>query len=249
MSNAQKTSTQSETVAQAFEQPEWYLRGYGPNIRLRCETVKTYSAERKFANILDVGCGDGSLSLPFLNEGSQVTFLDLSAAMLDIVAKRITPNLLPQAKFLKGDFTEVDLQPGSFDLVLFVGVLAYVSDIRLIARRLRQILRPGGMLITECTDAGHFIGRLNFGYRDLTALVRPGVCHTFRHKASEVIKSYEAEGLKLHSTFRYNYSLPLVSRLIKREQSYPSMRKRYGTAEQSRNQWLGSEVLMRFDVT
>ena len=169
--------------------------------------------------------------------------------MLDIVAKRIPPNLLPQAKFLQGDFTEVDLSAASFDLVTFVGVLAYVSDVHLIARRLRQILRPGGMLITECTDAGHFVGRLNFGYRGLTSIVRPGVCHTFRHKASSVVKTYEAEGFKLQSSFRYNYSVPIISRFTKGERSYPAMRKLYGTAEKSRNQWLGSEVLMRFDVT
>jgi len=249
MSTEGKSNSQSEIVAKAFERPEWYLTGYAPNIRVRCETVDAYIRGRTFASVLDVGCGDGSLSLPLLSKSCEVSFLDLSGAMLDIVAKRISPVLLPQAKFLKGDFTEVNLQPKSYDLVLFVGVLAYVADVAMIARRIRQILRPGGMLIAECTDASHFIGRLNFGYRGLTSLVRPPIVHTFRHKASEVVKAYQDEGFKFHSEYRYNYSIPILKRFMNHNRSYPLMRKLYGTTESRRNQWLGSEWLMRFDVT
>jgi ubiquinone/menaquinone biosynthesis C-methylase UbiE len=246
--NTDKANNQDGNVAQAFEQPDWYINGYAANIRIRCETVRTYTKGRTFENVLDVGCGDGSLSLPFLSGNCRISFLDLSNAMLERVASRIPDNLRHQTKFLNGDFTQVDLPPSSFDLVLFVGVLAYVPDIKKIAERIRQVIRPGGLLMAECTDAAHFLGRLNFSYRDLTSLLRPGKCQTYRHRASEVVKAFQEAGFNLRQTFRYNYSLPVISRFTNQNQRYSLMRRFYGTAESSRRQKLGSESLMLFEA-
>src|SRR5664280_868863 len=102
------SDNQTESVARAFEQPDWYVNGYVANIRVRRETVCAYTRDRAFENVLDIGCGDGSLSLPFLSSDCRVTFLDLSNAMLEIVAKKVPDSLRHQASFLKGEFTELD---------------------------------------------------------------------------------------------------------------------------------------------
>jgi ubiquinone/menaquinone biosynthesis C-methylase UbiE len=243
-----QTNNQEGDVAQAFARPDWYINGYAANIRTRCETVSFYTKGRTFKHVLDVGCGDGSLSLPFLGENCRITFLDLSNGMLNRVAARVPDNLRHQTKLLNGDFTQIDLPPASFDLVLFVGVLAYVPDVSKIADRIRQVIRPGGLLMTECTDAGHFFGRLNFSYRDLTSILRPGKCYTYRHRGSDVVKAFQSAGFTLRQSFRYTYSLPLISRFTNQTQAYSLMRRFYGTAEASRRQRFGSESLMLFEL-
>lgn len=239
---------QADTVAQAFEQPNWYVNGYAANIRVRCETVQTYVGNRTFERVLDIGCGDGSLSRPFVSPSCRVTYLDLSSAMLEMVRNRLPADLRGQADFIKGDFTQTQLPEASYDLILFVGVLAYVPNVTDIARRLRKLIRPGGLVIAECTDAGHFFGRLNFGYRDLTAMIRAGKCHTFRHRGDSVIKNFSAEGLALKQTFRYTYSVPLLNRLLNQDRRYAVIRRTYGTATAARCQGLGSELLMVFEA-
>jgi 2-polyprenyl-3-methyl-5-hydroxy-6-metoxy-1,4-benzoquinol methylase len=247
MTDTQSNAT-TRTVTAAFEQPDWYITGYAANIRVRCETVSSYTTSRKFERVLDAGCGDGSLSLPLLRQGSEVTFLDLSRTMLERVKTRIPTNLVNRARLLHGDFTQTDLAASSFDLILFVGVFAYLPDIAEIANRIGRLVRPGGMIITECTDAGHFISRLNFTYRDLTAIVRPGKCQTYRHKAIDVVKAFERAGFELRHSFRYTYTVPILSRFLNHQRAYALMRLVYGSAEASRRQRMGSESLLLFEA-
>lgn len=242
------SNSNAGTVAAAFGQPDWYVRGYAANIRVRCETVSDFTTGRDFDRVLDAGCGDGSLSLPFLGRGSDVTFLDLSQAMLEIVRNKIPNNLRDHARLLSGDFTQTELAPASFDLILFVGVFAYVADVSAVASQIRRLLRPGGMLITECTDAGHFIGRLNFGYRDLTSMVRPGKCHTYRHKAVDVVEAFQREGFDLRRSFRYSYTVPILPRFLNHQTAYKLMRRVYGSAMAGRRQGMGSESLFLFEL-
>jgi len=237
-----------ETVTSAFEQPDWYVKGYAANIRMRCETVQTYIDQRPLTSVLDIGCGDGSLSLPLLSNTCQVTYLDLSSAMLEIVKKRVPEPLREQAHFVKGDLRQVDLAPASYDLILFVGVLAYVQNIREILVRLQKLVRPGGLIIAECTDASHFISRLNFGYRDLTGMLRSSKCDTFRHRGREVVSAFEHEGFKFRESFRHTYSVPIVSRFLNQDQTYSLMKRVYGSAQVPRRQRLGSELMMLFEA-
>lgn len=218
------------------------------NIRVRRETVCAYTRDRVFENVLDIGCGDGSLSLPFLSRNCKVTFLDLSNAMLEIVAKKVPDSMRHQVTFCKGGFTELDLPSGVFDLVIFVGMLAYVSDVQTVAEHIRRLVRPGGQIVVECTDADHILTRLNLGYRNLTALIRPSRCHTHRYSAAEVVRIFEGSGFQLKRSFRYAYWIPIITRFISSSRSYTLMRRLYGTAETSCLQNFGSELLMSFEV-
>ena len=210
--------------------------------------MSAYTRHRAFQHVLDIGCGDGSLSLPFLSPECSVTFIDLSNAMLEIVTQKVPDALRPQAKFFQGEFADIDLPPASFDLAIFVGVLAYVSDVRIAAERIHRLVRPGGFIIVECTDAGHALARLNFGYRDLTGLLRPGKCHTYRHRAADVVGTFESAGFHSRRSFRYTYSLPTSSWFLSQNRTYSLISRLYGTAEASRHQRLGSELLTLFEV-
>ena len=66
-------------------------------------------------------------------------------------------------RFLRGDLTQDNLRnsiraAGSFDIVLFVGLSAWLTKPHLIAHQalLAEVLRPGGLVISDCFTPGAF---------------------------------------------------------------------------------------------
>jgi ubiquinone/menaquinone biosynthesis C-methylase UbiE len=230
-------------VKDAFTDCQWYLSGYAANIRIRAETVSTFVHDYRPRKVLDVGCGDGSLSLPLLQQGAHVTFLDISTKMLQTVRDRLPAEQKEQASFINLSFDEAAFEGASFDAIIFVGVLAYIQNIDATFAKLRSLLKPGGALILEYTDASHFIGRLNFGYRDVTALFRLPRCKTFRHSQAVVDTALERAGFERKAGFRYFYSIPLLFRYASQMRIYGIIRTLFGSAEKPRRQCLGSEAL------
>jgi SAM-dependent methyltransferase len=242
------TLEHTRQVKNAFTNNGWYLSGYEANIRIRSETVSAFLDEEIPRRVADLGCGDGSLSLGFLERGSSVTFLDLSEAMLQCVSAKIAEKDKARAAFLNTDFLGADLPAGAFDLVIFVGVMAYLDDLDAVVARLRSILKPGGRLILEYTDASHLLAQLNFAYRGLTARLRAPKCTTYRHKKGEVDAALKKGGFKAAASFRYVYTMPLFLRLFSQEKRYRYIKALFGNAKQPRRQWLGSEDLTLYQL-
>ena len=138
-------------------------------------------------------------------------------------------------------------EPSSFDLVLLVGVLAYWSDPRPLIRRAGSLVRPGGAVIAECTDASHPIAWLNRVYRATTSTFKTHRLTPETHSATNVATAFEQEGLRLARTFRYAYTVPLLSRLASQSTTYRAISRLYGTANSSRRQAWGPECLMLFE--
>jgi len=63
---AKKMNPNQEHIKAAFESPQWYLSKNTYNIRIRADTVKHFASRVAAQTILDIGCGDGSLSLHLL---------------------------------------------------------------------------------------------------------------------------------------------------------------------------------------
>jgi SAM-dependent methyltransferase len=231
------------SIASSFEAPDWYLKGYATNIRIRTETVAVLYADKEFDHILDIGCGDGSLTLPLLPRTKRITYLDVSQAMLDIVAARIGPAHAAKADYLHAHFMEADLPVQKFDLVVSVGVLAYIDDVAAYLAKVHAVLSPGGCLLLECTDAAHFLSRLDRAYQAVTGLLRPRKFEIYQHTAAEVLQAASTRGLRLDRTFRYAYSLPILSRLIPKSSAYRFIRRTYGDIVQNRRRSLGNQCV------
>ncbi len=98
-------------------------------------------------SVLDLGCGTGNSSEPFVTRGLAVTGVDLSAQMLAVARLK-----LPAATFVQADFTTFELG-ARFDLVVSVfdslNNLLDPDDLRRTAARVREHLRPGGVFIFD----------------------------------------------------------------------------------------------------
>ena len=105
-------------------------------------------AGTEVGRVLDLGCGTGNSSEPFVDDaGSSVTGVDLSAEMLAVARHK-----LPTATFVEGDFTTFELGQ-TFDLVVSVfdslNNLLDPDDFRRTAERARYHLNPGGVFIFD----------------------------------------------------------------------------------------------------
>ncbi|MFJ4471480.1 class I SAM-dependent methyltransferase [Streptomyces sp. NPDC089424] len=94
--------------------------------------------------VLDLGCGTGSLSLLAAEQGHRVTGVDLSPAMVDLARAKLAGR---DAVFLVGDAAAPPVGGRRFDVVLVRHVLWTLPDQGGALRHWRDLLRPGGRLV------------------------------------------------------------------------------------------------------
>jgi SAM-dependent methyltransferase len=95
---------------------------------------------RRGATILDVGCGTGIASAPFVANGFPVTGLDSSEAMLKKAKERN-----PQATFVRGEAEALPFPNERFDVVISAQTFHWLDRARALDEADR-VLRPGGMI-------------------------------------------------------------------------------------------------------
>ena len=94
---------------------------------------------------LDVGCGTGALAERLAGAGYEVTGIDPSQGMLDVLAERA-----PAVRAVRGSGTELPFEDDAFDLVLTVAALHHIADPDAVRRTLAEMVRvarPGGRVL------------------------------------------------------------------------------------------------------
>ncbi len=96
------------------------------------------------APVLDLGCGCGVPDARLLSERFRVTGIDISDVQIDRARR-----LVPGARFVRADMTEVRFRPETFGGVLCLYSLIHVplEEHRRLLERIHRWLRPGGILL------------------------------------------------------------------------------------------------------
>ncbi|WP_210586394.1 class I SAM-dependent methyltransferase [Streptomyces sp. GESEQ-35] len=122
-----------------------------PDHGLRDPEVRLAWADRLHAwlpprpgDVLDLGCGTGSLSLLAAEQGHRVTGVDLSPAMVALARAKLAGR---DAVFLVGDAAAPPVGEDRFDAVVVRHVLWALPDPGRALRHWRELLRPGGRLV------------------------------------------------------------------------------------------------------
>lgn len=98
------------------------------------------------AEVVDLGCGTGSLAVLLAAAGHRVRGVDLSARMVAAAtAKARAADVV--AEFVQGDAAEPPYPPGSADVVLARHVLWALPDPAAALEAWVRLLRPGGRLV------------------------------------------------------------------------------------------------------
>ncbi|MFI2791006.1 class I SAM-dependent methyltransferase [Kitasatospora sp. NPDC018614] len=100
------------------------------------------------ARILDVGCGNGEMTLRLAAAGHRVTGVDPAATMLAAAADRLAarPELADRVHLINAGLDSLSLDGEPFDAVCCHGVLMYLDDPGEAVARLAGLVAPGGLL-------------------------------------------------------------------------------------------------------
>jgi len=95
--------------------------------------------------VLDVGCGIGRMSMPFLDRGAHVTGVDGDLHSL----RRFAGHAAGRSGSLNLHHSSVHRLPeqADFDAIIACEVLCYVPEVEPVLAQLAQRLRPGGALL------------------------------------------------------------------------------------------------------
>src|SRR5882672_7706276 len=92
------------------------------------------------AQVLDVACGTGDLSIAlFENVGAQVIGIDFCRPMLERAARK-----QPQLSFIEGDALQLPFGDHVFDAVTIGFGLRNLANVERGLSELRRVLKPGG---------------------------------------------------------------------------------------------------------
>ena len=97
------------------------------------------------ANVLELGCGTGSMwtnNLHLLKGGSQLVLTDFSEGMLQTAKKNVSA---PHVRFQQVDIQDIPYPDAAFDVVIANMMLYHVPDLHKGLAEVRRVLKPGGV--------------------------------------------------------------------------------------------------------
>ena len=113
-------------------------------------------------SVLDVGCGSGDVSLlaaELVGESGHVSGIDISADMLALARAHAADRGICNVDFAERDIAEA---VGEYDAIIGRRVLMYLPDVKSALERLKNCMKPGGIMAFQESDIGGM--RLNDGF-------------------------------------------------------------------------------------
>jgi 2-polyprenyl-3-methyl-5-hydroxy-6-metoxy-1,4-benzoquinol methylase len=151
--------------------------------------------------ILDAGCGTGHTTLELLNDGYEVTAIDISQELVDFTQRIIKENNY-MGNVYALDLTNAKvLGENKFDTIICLDVLEHIRDDELAIKNLCYILKKNGHLIVSVPAL-----RFLYGPRDKK------IGHYRRYDRAELIEKLKASGFDIVDIYYWNFFgvLPLL---------------------------------------
>jgi ubiquinone/menaquinone biosynthesis C-methylase UbiE len=116
----------------------------------RNEKLEKYLPGRD--RILDYGCGTGTHSLRFAGRVKEIHGIDFASGMIEVAQRKAAESGVDNAHFMQATIFDERLENGSYNAALAWGILHLVDDRKLVVKRINELLKPGGVLVsaTEC---------------------------------------------------------------------------------------------------
>jgi len=102
--------------------------------------------------VLDYGCGSGTIAIQCAGRVKEIQGIDFAAGMIEVSQRKAAESGVDNAHFMQATIFDERLEKGSYDAALAWGILHLVDDRKLVVKRINELLKPGGLLVsaTEC---------------------------------------------------------------------------------------------------
>ena len=155
--------------------------------------------------ILEIGAGTGGITIPLLKRGLNLTALDISPAMIEILRAKIKKEGL-SARVIRGDMRKLNLK-NKFDAVIITfrpfQHLYSVVDQMSALMSIKKILKKGGILIFDVFNPNwKYISKGNWRWQKSNAITLP---NTRRKIKAERRNRYDMAEQMMHEEWRFVY--------------------------------------------
>ncbi len=133
--------------------------------------------------VLDYGCGTGLISNEIADNVEVIHAIDISSKMIEIAKRKADMCKIENIDYAHSTIFDERYKRGSFDVILVFYVLHLLEDSPKVMKRISELLKPGGLIIstTPCMGENTF---LNIG---LSLVSKIGLIPKFRSfKSSEL---------------------------------------------------------------
>jgi SAM-dependent methyltransferase len=113
--------------------------------------IRTFNTAKKHASmprVLDLGAGEGSATLPFLELGAHVTAVDISESQLTVLARKCG-HFAARLRIYREDINQIlECNEERYDIVAMNSFLHHIPDYLAVVHKSIAILRPNGLIFT-----------------------------------------------------------------------------------------------------
>lgn len=202
----------NQAVQSFFDDTDNYLeKSFG--VRIRALIARELLGELTNARILDVGCGNGAVSLQYAHSGNCLTLIDLSDRMLELAIRNTPLEYRSEITYLNMDFHE--FQPAElFDFVFCLGLLAHVPDFQQTINKLASFLTAGGYCVLQFTDQSRLISKINAHLYSLFSRLRDAYNYKINLITyAQIDGIIRLNGFRMLEKRRYSLLIPGMGRL------------------------------------
>ncbi|MHA1978627.1 MAG: class I SAM-dependent methyltransferase [Candidatus Hodarchaeales archaeon] len=119
---------------------------------------KTVENTRKYLNIndivLDFACGNGIITNNLAESVKEIHALDLSPKMIDTAKRKADEHKITNITYARSTIFDKRYRQESFSVILAFNILHLIKDSLEIIQRINELLKPGGLFISETPCMG-----------------------------------------------------------------------------------------------
>ena len=105
-------------------------------------------------SVVEIGCGTGGTAILHSKYVRQILCTDISSKMLEIAQQKATDAGVRNVKFQQASVDQLDLPPGSQNVVLGMSILHLLPHKEKTMRQVHSWLAPGGLFVTSTVCVG-----------------------------------------------------------------------------------------------
>lgn len=172
----------------------------------RFRLIKRLLVQKHGERLLEIGYGSGVFLLELAKHADQVCGIDVHDKANEVADKLSEFDL--NTELVSGEAERMKWQDNSFDFVIAVSALEFVSDLDSVCKEVKRILKPNGSFMVVTPGQSPF---LDFGLKVLTGKsakedfadrrknILPTLQNHFEAKRELIYPSYGASLIKLYT--------------------------------------------------
>ena len=125
------------------------------------EKTKEYLTENDI--LLDYACGAGVITAQIASYAKETYAIDISSKMIDVAKRMADERKIANITFAKTTIFDERFEKESFNIITAFNILHLLEEVHQVIKKVNELLKPGGLFISETPclgEKGKFLGKI-----------------------------------------------------------------------------------------